>query len=412
MLSTGIIVFLILIFAMHVLLFFTAFHVSRSVNTVNEVMQTIATGEGDLTRHLDVVGNDEIADLSEGFNRFVASLNSMVSDVKAGALSMSSIGDRLEKDVDEIRENVFAIVKDIENMNFAVEEQSSSVTEVSSTITQIAQNIESLSSQIESQSTSVTESAASVQQMVSNINAISTNLTIAATNFEALKNNAASGKTSINNVYELVSKFSSQSDSLLEANAVISAIAGQTNLLAMNAAIEAAHAGDAGKGFAVVAEEIRNLAENAAEQSKSIASVLSETVKAIKNIAEAANVADTSFDAVSSMIDAVSALVSEISLSMSEQNAGNRQVLEGLADIENVTAQIRDGAVEMNSGTASILKEMSRLSGVSENVKQGSDSIAHSADAIGSAVAKIGLSSSSNKEAIKALANLTSRFKI
>ena len=297
-------------------------------------------------------------------------------------------------------------------MNFAVEEQSASVTETSATITQITHNIESLTNQIENQSSAVTESSAAIQQMVSNINSISANLSKASGSFEELKVNAADGKTNINNVQELVNKLSSQSDSLLEANGVIESIASQTNLLAMNAAIEAAHAGDAGKGFSVVAEEIRKLAEDSAAQSKTIAAGLKEAVASIKNIAGATTVADNSFDSIVSKIDAVTGLVSEINLSMSEQNEGSKQVLEALEDIQNVTVQIRDGAVEMNTGTEVILKEMNRLSSVSQQVQDRSGAIAKAANAINEAVVKISHNSGTNKDAINILLDITSKFKL
>ena len=411
-LAMGIIIFIFLILVMHIVLFFTAFRISRSINAVNDVMQTLSTGEGDLTMRLEVRGKDEVTDLSEGFNRFVASLNSMVSDVKVGAGSIAALANELDEDTAEIAESVAEITKDIEDLNGVIADQSASVTEVSSTITQMAHNIESLTSQIEAQSASVTESSAAIQQMVANTNALSTSLSRAAESFDRLKGNASSGKSSINNVHELVDKFSAQSSQLLEANNVVSSIASQTNLLAMNAAIEAAHAGEAGKGFAVVADEIRSLAENSSKQSKSIASLLKETVTAIKNIADAATVADSSFDAVATMIESVSALVSEVNLSMSEQNAGSRQVLEGLNNIESVTLQIREGAIEMNSGTATILKEMNRLAGVSQNVMDDSSAISRAASAITLATSKIEGSSASNKEAIETLAKLTARFKI
>ena len=248
--------------------------------------------------------------------------------------------------------------------------------------------------------------------MVANIGSLSENVSKAAESFGELRRSANDGRESINAVQELVNKLSLQSDSLLEANSVIDNIANQTNLLAMNAAIEAAHAGEAGKGFSVVAEEIRKLAESSASQSKTIAAGLKATIAAINNIAQATTTADNAFGAVAAKIGSVTELVSAIDLAMSEQNAGNRQVLDALRGIEDGTTNIRNGAVEMTSGTETILKEISQLAGVSQQVQERSASIAKAAEAIDGALEEIVRSSGSNSEAIDVLADITGRFKL
>ena len=381
-----------------------------SLKAMERTMQEIAEGGGDLTVRIDVRGNDEIAEISEHFNRFVSSLHGMIESVSKNAAAMENVGLKLANSTEEISVDTETISKDIGDMNFAVEEQSASVTETSATITQIAQNIESLTGKIESQSSAVTQSSASVSQMVSNIAAISENISKAAGSFDKLKSNAGSGKVSINNVQELVNKLSAQSDSLLEANSVIDNIAAQTNLLAMNAAIEAAHAGESGKGFSVVAEEIRKLSQNSASQSKTIAAGLKNTISLIKSIASATAIADGAFDSVSEQIGSLTQLVNAIDLAMSEQNEGSRQVLEALREIENVTMQIRDGAVEMNGGTATILKEITRLSEVSQAVATSSASIGKAAGEIHRAVLQIAENTGANKDAVSALTGITGKF--
>ena len=384
--------------------------ITHSLKAMNRTMQEIAEGGGDLTVRLAVRGDDEIAEISENFNRFVSSLHNMIENVSKRAAAMSTVGVELANSTVKISSDVDTIAKDLSDMQSAVEEQSTSVAQTSTTVAQIAQNIESLSGKIESQSSAVTQSAASVQQMVSNIGTISKNISTAAGSFDKLKSNAEAGKGSINNVQELVNKLIGQSDSLLEANNVIDNIAAQTNLLAMNASIEAAHAGDAGKGFSVVAQEIRNLAESSSVQSQAIAAGLKSTIDSIKSIASATAIADDAFDSVSGQIASLTQLVDSIDLAMTEQNAGSRQVLEALRDIESITAQIRTGSVEMNAGTATILKDITRLTEVSQAVASSSASISKAADEIHKSTLQIADNSTTNKEAVDVLLGITGKF--
>ena len=385
---------------------------SGHYSSVTAQLDTMISEEKDLTERIEITSIDEIAEIATRINAFTDSLHGMVKEISESAVAMDAAAATLADHAESISGGISTIAKDIADLNFAAEEQSASVTETSSTITQIVRNIESLAAKIERQASAVTQSSAAVQEMVSNIVSVSESLQKASSGFEELKADAESGKGSIGAVNVLVSKFAEQSASLLEANNVIKSIAAQTNLLAMNAAIEAAHAGEAGAGFAVVADEIRKLAESSSNQSKTIATGLKDAVASIETIATATSIADGAFDSVSERINSVASLVSEIALAMSEQSAGSRQVLEALRDIENVTGEIRGGAVEMNDDAESILGEVTRLSGVSQAVHDRSSSIAKATEGISDAVAEIARNAGSNKEAIDTLVGITGKFKV
>ncbi len=377
-----------------------------------KTLKDISEGSGDLTYRLQVAGHDEIADVGHYFNRFVESLHGMLSRVKGDADSMGTLSLEMRDKTELIKGDIGAIGTNVGDLNFQTEEQSASVTETSSTIHQIAKNIESLSQQIEGQSASVTESSAAIQQMVSNINSITTSLERAGAGFEHLLTASNDGRDSMQNVIELVKDVSSQSEHLLETNEIIDSIASQTNLLAMNAAIEAAHAGEAGKGFSVVSDEIRKLAESSSEQSKVIEGELKKVVETISTIVDASAKADDAFGAVATRIKEANGLIQEIRLAMKEQNEGSQQVLEALDDIQNITVQIRDGSLEMNQGAAMILKEMSRLEEISLKVQKSTQDIARSSEAIGMSIEEIVDVTAKNGQTVRSLNEITGRFKL
>jgi methyl-accepting chemotaxis protein len=173
-----------------------------------------------------------------------------------------------------------------------------------------------------------------------------------------------------------------RSASLLEANRVIATIASQTNLLAMNAAIEAAHAGDSGKGFAVVADEIRKLAETSASQSKNIKGEINQVQEAITQVVSTSRGTEQIFSRVSERIGETDALVREVRGAMNEQKEGSSQILKTLQVVNGVTVNVENGSKEMNSGNQIILSEISGIKEGSADIQQNIERIASGFKAI------------------------------
>lgn len=382
--------------------------VERTSNSLKE----ISDGNSDLTLRIDVTGNDEVSILGKYFNLFLDKFHKIISNINSHSKSMKGISENLENHSETINHNINSIGENLTNLNTKTVEQSSSVEQTCSTVEKIAENISSLHGQIENQSAALNQSSAAVQQMISNINSITESINKASLSFKKLTEASHLGSENLNLVKNLVNEVSGLSSHLLETNAVINSIASQTNLLAMNAAIEAAHAGDAGKGFSVVADEIRKLAEDSSAQSKMIAKELQSIVNSIETIVTATEKADKSFFDVKSQIDSVGRLTEEITLAMEEQNEGSKQIIEALKSIQDVTLNVRESSVEINSNSDLIQQEMLTLTKISGDVQKMTEEVSLAVKNINISMDNITKDSRENKDAIENLNQITRGFKL
>jgi CheY-like chemotaxis protein len=186
----------------------------------------------------------------------------------------------------------------------------------------------------------------------------------------------------VHKVSDIMKVIASDSESLIEASAMIENIAQQTNLLAMNAAIEAAHAGEVGKGFAVVADEIRKLAESSSSQGKAITSVLSKLKAQITSAVQVSDESQERFTRIVELLGQVKNQETVIENAMAEQSTGSGEVLIAMRQINDITTRVRDGSAQMLSASSVIIGEMERLIKASGNTNERLQDITGNKDQI------------------------------
>ncbi len=343
--------------------------------TVIEQLDQLSSGDKDLAKRISIGSIDEVASISGLINIFVEKLAESIDTIKKAQIELRSLGEQLGKNANEAELDVSDISSHIDTMKTQTEAQSASILETSGAVEEIGMIINNMNKLITEQSSSISESSSAIEQMAGNIVSINNSMSVMADEFRDLSETSVKGLSIQDETYKRTSDISKKSQDLQVANQVIADIAAQTNLLAMNAAIEAAHAGESGRGFAVVAAEIRKLAEHSAQNSKSISAILGEVQAGIQKVVDSSMSSKQIFSTVAEKIGSTDSLVNEINQTMKEQKEGTRQILSSLDKMNDITSQVQSGASEMQSGSETIVKEMSSLNEHTQEMRSNMEAI-------------------------------------
>ena len=409
--SIGIMGNIILLISL-IIVYFIAQKMVGPVQIAVRALKDIAQGEGDLTVRLPITGSDEVTDLSHYFNETIAKIGASIRSVGANSSIMEEIGNKLASNMSKTATSVHQISASIDTVKQQALTQAASVTETDATVEEIIKTIKKLNESIDTQAGSVAQSSASVEEMVANIASITQ--TLEKTD-AAIKNLAAAtedGKETLVTSNTVTQKIAEESGSLMEASSVIQHIASQTNLLAMNAAIEAAHAGEAGKGFAVVADEIRKLAEDSAAQGKAITATLKTLTGEIETLSNSSQTVEEKFNMIFNLSGQVKSMSDSLTEAMKEQENGSREVLIAIKNINTVTMEVQSGSEEMLKGGEGVVTEMHNLSNLTHIITDSMNEMASGAMQINGSVQEVHEIAQKNKQSIEALAREVSKFKV
>jgi methyl-accepting chemotaxis protein len=397
---------------MSIIVFFVTVSITKPIVNMALTLKDISEGEGDLTRSVDVHSKDEIGDLARYFNETLKKIKTLVITIKNQSVSLFNIGNELASNMTETAAAINQITANIQSIKGRVINQSASVTETNATMEQITVNIDKLSSHVDRQIESVAQSSSAIEEMLANIQSVTHTLIKNSENVKDLIEASEVGRGGLQEVAADIQEIARESAGLLEINAVMENIASQTNLLSMNAAIEAAHAGEAGKGFAVVADEIRKLAESSGEQSKTIAAVLKKIKDSIDKITKSTDSVLNKFEAIDNGVRTVSDQEENIRNAMEEQSAGSKQILEAIGQLNEATQLVKGGSEEMLEGSRQVIQESKNLELATQEITNGMNEMATGADQINVAVTRVNSISGENKGSIDILVGEVAKFKV
>jgi methyl-accepting chemotaxis protein len=328
---------------------------------VSVSMEEIAAGEGDLTVAIPAMRRDELGNLALCFNNFVGKLREIMRIIDASIRELNGNAENLSGQAAAMSESLGKIFTGIRGIRDRAQEQSSMTQSTFDGIKQIEKRIDGLEEMLSKQLASVEQSSASINEMTASVNSVSENVNNIGRRCEQLVENARSGRENQQETVSCISRIVQQMENLTDANTAITKIAARTNLLSMNAAIEAAHAGEAGMGFAVVAGEIRNLSETATEQSKTIKAHIHEIQETIKLIVGASEKSAVSFDHIDEEINDLNNMITEVQSAMSEQNIGIQEILTAIRDINESARFVNSEAGEMKKDSVPVFGKIDDL---------------------------------------------------
>ena len=365
---------------------------------------------GDLKTRVDLKSFDNLGQVNSDLNKLMESLNKTIKEVKDVNESVNTNAEDLlfnsQSNLTEIQQ-IDASFGDINSKN---EERDRLLDNTQKNIIQLAEESGKISSLVEGQASAIEENASSITQMVSNINSVTEMVKKAKVLSDQLTGISSTGATEVKKSMELIQSITEKSQRMSEVTKVIQAVASQTNLLAMNAAIEAAHAGTAGAGFSVVADEIRKLAESTSVSTKEIKELIDDMITVVGTSSQSMKDTNTVFGQINQSVQEQAQIVETISNAMEEQSIGASETLKVTTEISNQITEINSYVHNQSEHNNQIKKDISEVVELSEAVNASLQESKTVIDNFEVAVQKICESAKENQSSVESVTNELNKF--
>jgi methyl-accepting chemotaxis protein len=311
---------------------------------------------------------DEIGSMQRALVKIRDNLKAAIENLNKNLQKITGNSERLNAVIRESTDALEVITANMEKMKLDTESQTLSVTETSGAIDNIVGSIDSLNEAVYAQATHITESSAAIEEMVAHIDSIRQVAGNAGKTADTISESSSAGQAKLLKLVDEINGIHEQSQMLQNANKTIADIAAQTNILAMNAAIEAAHAGEAGRGFAVVASEIRKLAELSAKESDGISVEIKKIEQRITQITAVSSDTVKSMETMFTEIKALDQSFGVMNNAVEEQSAGGSQILTALRALQDITGKVKEGTDNIHCQSGAIQKAAVTLEGITQKV--------------------------------------------
>ena len=346
----------------------------RQIKNMSARIKEMLQGKGDLTRKIEITQYDEVGHLVSDVNGLMESIRLVFLDVRNTSRLAADSANRLHGEIEATSSIGAELGASVTQISRSAEKSLSGVEMTGKNLSEVFQSLDNIIASVDSQAAFVDQTSGSVSEMAANVKSVS-EATIRANNLAMqLSKAAAEGNASVTDSIRAIKQVEDASKKVTEMVSVISQISSQTNLLAMNAAIEAAHAGDAGKGFAVVATEVRNLAESSSKSAKEINVQIKKMLSTVNNGVALSEKAGSRLNSIAIDIEATTGLVKQIADAMTEQNIASNEILDSISSLVEETRSIRNNAIEQKRRNDTVRVEVdSNTQSVREIAKAAAD---------------------------------------
>ena len=331
--------------------FFIARSISKPLAELAETAKHISLG--DVSQNVDYRSGDEVGSLADSFRAlvdYIREVSELLEQIAEGDLTVA-VRERSAKDT--LMQSLASMV---EKLNSALRDVADSATNASSSSQQLAAASEAIASGAQEQAASLEETSASLEEITATVRQSADNARQASQLAVSSKDSAVQGQEVVAQAITAMSEINGASAKIADIISTIDEIAFQTNLLAVNAAVEAARAGDEGRGFAVVASEVRSLAQRSAVAAKEIKVLIQDSLRKVDAGSALVNRSGETLQGIVGSVKRVTDIVGEMAAAASEQSAGIEQVNTAMVQMDHVT-QSNSAQTEELSATAQVLSE-------------------------------------------------------